>query len=196
MTTENDTEFNETTTLRDAWEAIKARLSSGGDVTPDELVDAEKLAEAEVQIETARRSNHEKRKTKREQDAAAKRADELAKKIDPEINAASKARIDEAYENYLSVIEAEVEASTSHNANVWELARACRDAGAPVVAAGDKHTGDRVVPNPGDWNSQTPNWRGVTYSLRTVTGEYLPHVRQKSSKRVRSLEQRRGSIYG
>ncbi|MDV8003169.1 hypothetical protein, partial [Rhodococcus sp. IEGM 1408] len=81
MSTETPEQFTETTTLRDAWAAIRARLTRGESVTPDELVSAERLADAEVQIESSRRSRHERRQLEREQDAASKRADELAEKI-------------------------------------------------------------------------------------------------------------------
>ncbi|MDV8003178.1 hypothetical protein, partial [Rhodococcus sp. IEGM 1408] len=139
---------------------------------------------------------HERRQLEREQDAASKRADELAEKIDPDFRAASDERVAAAWESYLRTVEDELEATKTHNAAVTALAAEVGSAGAPVVSSMDKPypQGDRVIYGHANYQNRTPTWNGTEYRRHGVVAEKLPHVADKSARR-RSLDQLRGSVY-
>ncbi|MDX2358567.1 hypothetical protein [Dietzia sp. PP-33] len=192
--TTDDETFTERTLWRDALDALLSLVGRGQDVDPVELSETRARAEAEVEVETGRKSRHERKREQAAQDAAAARADDLAKGIDADFRAASEARIDAAWTAYLEVIEAEVETARAHNAEVSALARVCRDAGVPTVRPIDARTaeGDHVVV--ADGGRAWPTWRGVKYSPTAIEGEKLPHVADKS-KRRQNLDQLRGRVY-
>jgi hypothetical protein len=189
--TETTDEFTERRTWRDALASLLALVRGGEDVDPAELADTRARAEAEEQVETGRRARAERKRAEREQSEAAARADEIAAGINPDALADGYARMRDAYEAYLRTVEEVAAECKPHNAAVAELARACRDAGAPTVQPIDARAaeGDHVVL--ADGGRAWPTWNGVRYSPIAVEGEKMPHNSDRS-KRRQDLDRLRG----
>ncbi|WP_143337704.1 hypothetical protein [Dietzia sp. WMMA184] len=169
-------------------------MRSGDDVDPAELADTRAKADAEAEVETGRKARAERKRADREQSAAAARADEIAAGIDPNHRATADEKIAAAWENYLAALEEVVADGKAHNVAVAELARACREAGVPVIRADQpRPEGDAVVASIGDWNRQRPTWRGVSYGVVEVESERLPHNADKSPRRQK-LDRLRGRM--
>jgi hypothetical protein len=192
--TETADEFTERTLWRDALDALMALVGRGQDVDPVELSETRARAEAEEQVETGRKARAERKRAEREQSDAAKRADEIAARIDPNHRTTADEKIAAAWAGYLDTLEEVAAECKAHNAAVSELARACRDAGVPVVRADQpRPEGDAVVASIGDWNRQRPTWRGVSYGVVEVESERLPHNADKSPRRQK-LDRMRGRM--
>ena len=195
--TETADEFTERRLWRDALDALMALVGRGQDVDPVELSETRARAEAEEQVETGRKTAHERKRERREQDAAAKRADEIAAGIDPDIGATVDAEVRATWEAYLDAAEAAAEKLAEHAAQVDELAREVRKAGVPTVDGitqsnrTTRVTGDRIVSAPG--GRAVPTWGGVTYGRPSVEADKLPH-RADQSERRRRIEQFRGRM--
>lgn len=190
------TEFTERRLWRDALDGLMALVGRGQDVDPVELSETRARAEAEAEVETGRRARSERKRAEREQSEAAARADELAEGIDPNPRAGSDERIAAAWQQYLAVVEAEVEAAKAHSDAVYELSRAAQDAGTPLVESMHARSaeGDHIVPTPSYPKRRTVTWRGTRYVQHTVTTDRLPHVTDQSERR-RRIEQMRGTVY-
>lgn len=187
-------QYTEKRTWRDALDNLRARLRGGDEIDQTELAQAMTHAQAEQEVEAARRSAHESRSARKAQEQAAARADEIAATINPDALADGYARMRDAYEAYLRTVEEVAAECKAHNAAVSELARACRDAGVPVVRADQpRPEGDAVVASIGDWNRQRPTWRGVSYGVVEVESERLPHNADKSPRRQK-LDRMRGRM--
>jgi hypothetical protein len=187
-------EFTERTLWRDALDALMALVGRGQDVDPVELSETRARAEAEAEVETGRKARAERKRAEREQSEAAARADEIAATINPDALADGYARMRDAYEAYLRTVEEVAAECKAHNAAVSELARACREAGVPVIRADQpRPEGDAVVASIGDWNRQRPTWRGVSYGVAEVESERLPHNADKSPRRQK-LDRLRGRM--
>ncbi|MCZ4539231.1 hypothetical protein [Dietzia maris] len=186
-----DDEYAERRFWRDLLDRILAALGRGEEVDAEELADVRSKAAAEEDVETARRSAHERRRTRKAQDAAAARADEIAAGINPDALADGYERMRVAYEEYLRTVEEVAGGCRPHNAAVAALARACRDAGAPTVQPLDARAaeGDYVVM--ADGGRAWPTWNGIRYSPIAVEGERLPHNADRS-KRRQALDRLRG----
>ena len=195
-TTTDDTEYTERRFWRDLLDRILAALGRGEEVDAEELADVRSKATAEADVETARKTAHERKRERREQDAATKRADAMAEGIDPNPRAGSDERIAAAWQQYLAVVEAEVEAAKVHSDAVYELSRAAQDAGTPLVESMHARSaeGDHIVPTPSYPKRRTVTWRGTRYVQHTVTTDRLPHVTDQSERR-RRIEQMRGTVY-
>ncbi|MCY1656321.1 hypothetical protein OVA21_03670 [Dietzia sp. SL131] len=189
--TTTDDEYSERRFWRDLLDKIMAALGRGEDVDAEELAEVRTKADAETEVETARRTAHESRRTRKAQDAAAARADEIAATINPDALADGYARMREAYEEYLRTVEEVAAECRPHNQAVSELARACRDAGAPTVQPINARAaeGDHVVV--ADGGRAWPTWNGIKYSPMAVEGERLPHNSDRS-KRRQDLDRLRG----
>ena len=191
---ETETDYQERRTWRDALAGLLDLVRSGDDVDPAELADTRAKADAEADVETGRKARAERKRAEREQSEAAARADEIAATINPDALADGYARMRDAYEAYLRTVEEVAAECKAHNAAVSELARACRDAGVPVVRADQpRPEGDAVVASIGDWNRQRPTWRGVSYGVVEVESERLPHNADKSPRRQK-LDRLRGRM--
>ena len=192
-TTTDDTEYTERRFWRDLLDRILAALGRGEEVDAEELADVRTKAEAETEVEAARKTAHESRRARKAQDAAAARADEIAATINPDALADGYARMRQAYDNYVATVEEVAAECRPHNAAVSELARACRDAGAPTVQPINARAaeGDHVVT--ADGGRAWPTWRGIKYSPMAVEGERLPHNADRS-KRRQGLDSLRGRM--
>ena len=195
-TATTDDEYQERRFWRDLLDRILAALGRGEEVDAEELADVRTKAEAETEVEAARKTAHERKRERREQDAATKRADAMAEGIDPNPRAGSDERIAAAWQQYLAAVEAEVEAMKAHSERVYELARAAEQAGTPLVESMNARSaeGDHIVPTPSYPKRRTVTWRGTRYVQHTVTTDRLPHVTDKSERR-RRIEQMRGTVY-
>ncbi|MBB0995512.1 hypothetical protein G6024_00015 [Dietzia maris] len=197
-TTTTDDEYTERRFWRDLLDKIMAALGRGEEVDAEELADVRSKAEAETEVETARKTAHERKRERREQDAAAKRADELVAQMDADVRGTVEAEINAAWEAYLDATEAAAATLAEHAAQVDELAREVRKAGVPTVDGitqsnrTTRITGDRIVSAPG--GQPVPTWGGVTYGRPSVEADKLPH-RADQSERRRRIEQMRGTVY-
>ena len=191
-------QYTEKRTWRDALDNLRARLRGGDEIDQTELAQAMTHAQAEQEVEAARRSAHESRSARKAQEQAAARADEIAAGIDPDIGATVDAEIVAAWEAYLATAEAAAEKLTEHAAQVDELAREVRKAGVQTVDGitqsnrTTRVTGDRIVSAPG--GRAVPTWGGVTYGRPSIEADKLPH-RADQSERRRRIEQMRGTVY-
>jgi len=196
-TTTTDDEYTERRFWRDLLDKIMAALGRGEEVDAEELADVRSKAEAETEVETARKTAHERKRERREQDAAAKRADEIAAGIDPDIGATVDAEVRATWEAYLDAVEAGRARYAEHAAQVDELAREVRKAGVPTVDGitqsnrTTRVTGDRIVSTPG--GREVPTWGGVTYGRPAIEAGTLPH-RSDQSERRRRIDQFRGRM--
>jgi hypothetical protein len=196
-TATTDDEYQERRFWRDLLDRILAALGRGEEVDAEELADVRSKADAETDVETARRSAHESRRARKAEDAAAARADEIAATIDPNIGATVDAEIRATWEAYLAATESAAEKLAKHAAQVDELAREVRKAGVPTVDGitqsnrTTRITGDRIVSTPG--GPLVPTWGGVTYGRPSVEADKLPH-RSDQSERRRRIDQLRGRM--
>lgn len=131
--TEHET-FTERRTLREHLDALRARLAGGEDVSADELADATTRADAEREVENARRTRWQRKRAEAEQAAAREQMDGIVAGLTPDAHKASRDRIDAALSAFWTVVAAEVDAAREHNE---QLRRAASTFG---------RTGYRMVP--------------------------------------------------
>lgn len=193
-TPETETDYQERRTWRDALADLLDLVRRGDDVDPAELANTRAKADAEAEVETGRKARAERKRAEREQSEAAARADEIAAGINPDALADGYGRMRAAYEEYLRTVEEVAAECKTHNVAVADLARACREAGVPVVRADQpRPEGDAVIASIGDWNRQRPTWRGVRYGVVEVESDRMPHNADKSPRRQK-LDRMRGRM--
>lgn len=177
-----DDEFTEKRTWRDTLASLRDRLTGGEDVDQDELTTALTHATAEEEIESARRTRHDRKRLKASQDAARQAITDALADLDPDAGPAARARIEAAYEVFLDVVATEVDAAEDHKRRLEEAVRPYSDTGlahlqedyAPRRGWPENVDRDHYVQaSPGHPTSWIM-WRGVRYSV------YAPDLKRWS----------------
>lgn len=175
-----DGDYTERHIFRDAWDALRDLISKGEDVDPAELADTRAKAEAEEQVETGRRSKHERDKAAKRQAEARKAITAALADLDPDAGAAAQERINKAHEEFIAVVAAEILKAEAHNEKLRDAVRPYRDTGLEALPEDyaprrgwpenvDRDNHIQVTPgHPTSWIM----WRGVRYSV------YAPNLQR------------------